>query len=109
MKTFLKIVGATVLLGVLAFAALVGYAAYANHAAERDAGAFCGNVQPGTDVDAVIARARAQGRRYRGSRVEDGKEIHDLVFPGWVLNAVVCRVVAVNGKVISRETIKEDD
>jgi hypothetical protein len=47
--------------------------------------------------------------RYRGNRVENGKELHDLVFQGWVFNAVVCRVGAANGKVISADTIMELD
>ena len=105
MKTFSITVGALILL----VAAILGYAAYANDAAERAAASFCAGTQMGSDVSLALGRAQAQGIRHRGPRVTDGKEEHDFEFQGWVFNVGVCRVGVANGKVISLLTALEGD
>ena len=104
-KTLLKVVGLLVLL----IAGVVGYAAYANDSAEQAAKRLCAALQVGSEIDRAIARARAEGARYRGPRTEAGTEFHDFEFQGWVFNVGVCRVTVSGGKIRSSEVKLEGD
>jgi hypothetical protein len=104
-KTLLKVFGAIVLL----IAGVLGYAAYANDSAEHAARKFCAALQVGSDIDRAIARARAEGARYRGPRTEEAREFHDFEFQGWVFNVGVCRVTVAGGKIRSFEARLEGD
>ena len=88
---------------------MLGFAVYANYAAEHAAKKFCANIQIGSDIDPVIARAREGGARHRGPRTIEGKEGHDFEFQGWVFNVGVCRAGVANGKVMSLESRLEGD
>jgi hypothetical protein len=94
---------------VLLLGAIVGYAAYANHTAERAAEAFCAATPLGGDFASALERGEAQGARHRGPRTADGKEEHDFEFQGWVFNVGVCRVGVARGKVVSRRAMLEGD
>jgi len=94
---------------VLVLAAIVGYAIYANYAAERAAASFCAATEAGSELNLALARAQRQGARHRGPRVADGKEEHDFEFQGWVFNVGVCRVVLAKGKVVARRAMLEGD
>jgi hypothetical protein len=94
---------------VLSIAAIVGYAGYANHAAERAAQSFCGKTEVGSEVSAAVSRARNENVRYRGPRTTEGREEHDFEFRGWVFNMGVCRVGVANGKVTSVAALLEGD
>jgi len=105
LKAFLLVVGAIVAL----LAAIVGYAAYANYAAERAAESFCAATALGSSIDAALERAAKHGARHLGPLNNEGKEEHDFNFQGWVFNVGVCRVGVANGKVISIFTALEGD
>lgn len=104
-KTLLKVSAAIVVL----IAAVLGYAAYANDSAEQAARKLCAALQLGSEIDRAIARARAEGARYRGPRTEEGAEFHDFEFQGWVFNVGVCRVTVSGGKIRSSEARLEGD
>ena len=108
-KTFLKVLAAAVLASALLIAAVLGYAAYANDSAEQAARKFCGALQIGSEIDQAVARARAEGARHRGPRNEEGREVHDFEFQGWVFNVGVCRVGVASGKIQSFEAKLEGD
>jgi len=105
MKIFLAITAAL----VLSIVAVLAYAGYANHAAERAAQSFCTDTPVGSDPKLALARAQGQGVRYRGKRVIDGREEHDFQFQGWVFNAGVCTIAVENGKVLSAAAQMEGD
>lgn len=88
---------------------MLGFAVYANNSAEHAARNFCANIQIGSDIDPVIARAREAGARHRGPRTMESKEVHDFEFQGWVFNVGVCRAGVANGKVTSLESKLEGD
>lgn len=88
---------------------MVGFAGYANYSAEQAAKKFCANMQIGSDIDPVIARAREKGARHAGPRSMEGKEVHDFEFQGWVFNVGVCRAGVANGKITSLESKLEGD
>ena len=93
----------------LLIGAVVGYGTYANSSAEEAARKFCATLQFGSDIDRAIARARAEGARHRGPRIEDGAELHDFEFQGWVFNVGVCRVTVAGVKIQSSEVRLEGD
>lgn len=97
------------LASVLLIGAVVGYAAYANDSAEQAARKLCAALQVGSDIDRAIARARAEGARYRGPRTEEGAELHDFEFQGWVFNVGVCRASVAGGKIQLLEAKLEGD
>jgi hypothetical protein len=100
-KALLKILAGIVLAIVAMFGAVLGYAAYANYAAEKTARTLCANLQVGSDIDRAIARARDEGARHRGPYTLErtGAEVHDFQFQGWVFNVGVCRAGVANGKI----------
>jgi hypothetical protein len=105
LKTFLLIVAVFVAL----CAAVLGYAGYANYAAERSARSFCDATAPGSTLDAALARAGQRGARHLGPMKNDGREVHDFQFQGWVFNVGVCRAVVADGRIVSVAAMLEGD
>jgi len=96
-KTLLPILRAFVLFAAVAFAALIGYTAYANHAAQQAATAFCDTIRAGADIDLVVAGApHGSGHRL----IRNGDD-YLFTFQGGIFHADVCRVAVSEGKVTS--------
>ncbi len=105
MKTVLLVIA--VFLGLCA--AVLGYAGYANYAAERSAQSFCDATAAGSTLAAALSRAGERGARHRGPITNDGREEHNFEFPGWVFNVGVCRAVVADGRIVSVAALMEGD
>ena len=105
MKTVLLVVAVFVAL----CAAVLGYAGYANHAAERSARSFCDATAAGSTLEAALARAGERGARHRGPIRNDGREEHNFEFQGWVFNVGVCRALVADGRIVSVAAMLEGD
>ena len=105
-KKILRALGFIVLFLGLAIGALIGFAFYFNHAAEKSARDFCAGIAIGSDINDAVSRAEREGIR---RRVLDDKAAYDFVFQGWVFNAGVCHAAVANGKVVSVNSQMEGD
>ena len=105
-KGILQTLGIVVLVPVLAIGALIGFAAYANHAAEQAAKNFCAGIQIGSDIHLAVLRAEQENIRY--SILNDNAG-YDFTFQAWVFNAGVCHAIVTNGKVVSLHSELEGD
>jgi len=108
-RKFFTVLGAIALFIAVLIGSVLGFAGYANYAAERAAKAFCGKTPLGSDVNLAVLRAPQEGVRYRGRLGRNGKEEHRFEVQGWVFNAGVCRVEVANGKVTSVHAQMEGD
>ena len=98
---------AFVLVGVLLFGALIGWAVIADQEANEKATALCGPTVVGSPAGAVLERARraasgTQETKWRDAG--DGNEELHVVFPaGLPLSGYVCMIHARDGVVTATE------
>ena len=80
---------------------------YLNYSAERNAEAFCGNIQLGSNISVAIQAAHA--KKIRGLNFANPLN-YTFYFPGVMFDKAVCDVwIDPKGRVVSKHAEMEDD
>jgi hypothetical protein len=107
LKKFVKIAIAGTALIIAIPGILITLCWYVNWAAERDARAFCDEIELGEDISIAIKKAGLK-------KILDGKWAdppnHTFYFPGMIFDKAVCEVSVNNkGRVVSKASQMEWD